>query len=286
MRYLNRKSPRRGQGRSKASRATRRRPPSRLAVLRSPRALLLAAGLAAAGTLAGLWMSGWIERQVLAAVDAGYRATARGGLAVADVLVEGRVRSDGEAILAALEVERGSPILALDLGAARARLEALPWVRAAALERRLPDTIFVRLEERRPFALWQLNGNLAVIDQDGTVIDGAPVKEHALLPLVVGPGANSHVAEVVGLVDSEPELKPLVTAAVRVSERRWNVRLKGGIDVRLPEAKASAAWSSLARLEREHGLLQHDVIAIDLRLPDRPVVRTAPGKRKDKGRDT
>lgn len=284
MGYLRKRSPQRPRGRGPGRRAARRK--SRLAALRSPRALLTAAGLVLAATLAGLWTSGWIERQVMAAIDAGYRATARGGLAVADVLVEGRTRSDGAAILAALGVERGSPILALDLAAARARIEALPWVRSAALERRLPDTLFLRLEERRPFALWQLNGNLAVIDQDGAVIAGAPVQEYASLPLVVGPGANSHAKELVLLVESEPELKPLVTAAVRVGERRWNVRLKGGIDVRLPEAEASDAWSSLARLEREHGLLQHDVIAIDLRLPDRPVVRTAPGRTKDRGRDT
>ena len=72
-------------------------------------------------------------------------------------------------------------------------------------------------------------------------------------------------------------LRPRVAAAVLVRGRRWNVRLAGGIDVRLPEDDPRAAWAQLARMQREHGVLERDVIAIDLRMPDRLVVRTAPG---------
>jgi cell division protein FtsQ len=47
--------------------------------------------------------------------------------------------------------------------------------------------------------------------------------------------------------------------------------------VRLPEVEPAKAIAQLAKIEREHGLLDKDVITIDLRLPDRLVVRTAPG---------
>ena len=75
----------------------------------------------------------------------------------------------------------------------------------------------------------------------------------------------------------QPELQSVVTAAVRVSDRRWNLRLNGGIDVQLPEDSAAEAWDQLARMQREHQLLQKDVVLIDLRLPDRMIVRTANG---------
>ncbi len=55
--------------------------------------------------------------------------------------------------------------------------------------------------------------------------------------------------------------------------RRWTLKVDNGIDVRLPEQGASAALARLARLEREHKLLDRDVIAIDLRMADRVVVR-------------
>ena len=64
--------------------------------------------------------------------------------------------------------------------------------------------------------------------------------------------------------------------AVRVGGRRWNLRFHGGTDVRLPETGAAEAWAQFARIERQHGVLQRDVDSIDLRLPDRLVVRTAP----------
>ena len=77
-------------------------------------------------------------------------------------------------------------------------------------------------------------------------------------------------------MNSEPELRERVTSAVLVAGRRWNVQIEGRIDVRLPEDDAAAAWAQLAEIERRQGLLSRDVVVIDLRLPDRLVVRTSP----------
>src|SRR3546814_16676093 len=80
----------------------------------------------------------------------------------------------------------------------------------------------------------------------------------------------------IAVMNSEPELRERVTAAVRVGGRRWNIQIEGRIDVRLPEADAAGAWAQLARIERQQGLLSRDVLIVDLRLPDRLVVRTDP----------
>ena len=232
------------------------------------------AAVAVTGLTGGLWFSGWIAERAERSLDWSYGLSADAGLAVDDVLVEGRHRTDAGAILAALEVERGLPILAFDPHAAKQRLEALPWVAKAAVERRLPSWIYVSLTERQPLALWQLDGKLTVIDSDGTVIPGAKIERFASLPLVVGQDAPAHAADLLALLDSEPNLRPLVTAAFRVSGRRWNLRLEGGIDVQLPEAGADLAWAKLAEVERQQQVLERDVIVSDLRLPDRLIVRT------------
>ncbi len=246
------------------------------------RALSVGIGIALVLTLAGsawFWHNGWLGRQADRMAEAAYQLTADAGFAVDNVLVEGRGRTDQAAILAALKVQRGTPILAIDPRAARARLEALPWVRQATVERRLPKLVYIHLTERSPLALWQLDGKLSVIDRRGQVIPGVSAKQFARLPLVVGQGAPQHAAALIAMLDREPDLRPLVTAAVRVSGRRWNLHLRGGIDVRLPETDPAGAWVQLARLEREHGVLGRDVVAIDLRLPGRLVVRTAPDAR-------
>lgn len=238
--------------------------------------IALATALVLLGT-GWLWSSGWVGRSLDRAGQAVLAATAEAGLKVGDVLVEGRERTARGTVLETLGVVRDQPILGFDPQAARERLERLPWVLSAVVERRLPEAIHVRLIERRPLALWQHKGRLAVIDQAGAVIPEAEPKAFAQLPLVVGEDAPGYTADLLAMLYSEPEIGPLVSAAVRVRGRRWNLRLDSGIDIRLPEHDPAAAWAKLARVQREHDVLGRDVAIIDLRMPDRLIVRTAPG---------
>ena len=233
-------------------------------------------GLVVLAGVVGLIGSGWVGRKLDDLATGLGRASASAGLAVGEVFVEGRARTRPERLLAAVGVTRGDPILGFDPQAAKARIEAMTWVRQATVERRLPSVIYLRLEERSPIALWQVEGQIEVIDETGQVIDGARPEDFAGLTLVVGPDAPAHAAALLRLLDSEPELSRRVVAAVRVGGRRWNLRFHGGTDVRLPETGAAEAWAQFARIERQHGVLERDVDSIDLRLPDRLVVRTAP----------
>ncbi|MDX1574864.1 MAG: cell division protein FtsQ/DivIB [Kiloniellales bacterium] len=248
------------------------------------------AGLVILAGIIGLIGSGWAGRKLDDLADGLGRASAALGLAVDEVFVEGRVRTRPEQLLAAVGVVRGDPIFELDPPLAKSRIEALPWVRRATVERRLPSVIYLRVEERHPMALWQADGRLTVIDESGAVIPGARPEDFAGLTLVVGPDAPTHAAQLLQLLAEEPELSRRVVAAVRVGGRRWNLRFHGGTDVRLPETGAAEAWAQFARIERQHGVLQRDVDSIDLRLPDRLVVRTAPDedppKASDDGKNT
>ncbi len=219
------------------------------------------------------------------------QASATLGLRVADVRVEGRATTDRETILEALNARLGTPILAVDPMRAKRQLESLPWVRSAAIERRFPDTIYVRLVERQPMALWQHGGKLDLIDRTGAVIPVARLDHFAKLPMVVGEDAAAHAATLLAMIATEPDLAARVTAAVDVGSRRWNLRLDNAIDVLLPTDDPAEAWAELARLQRTSAILQRDVRAIDMRLPDRLVVRVAPEPPKEappvkKGRPT
>ena len=225
----------------------------------------------------GLAWSGWFGRQAERLHAAWLATTAEAGLAVEDVLVIGRQRTDKGQLLAQIGVRRGMPMLAIDPYETKARLEALPWISRATVERRLPRLLLLEIEERQPMALWQHRSRKAVIDRQGKVIPEAEPGRFSGLPLVVGEGAPPHTAELLAILAREPELQAQVAAAVRVGKRRWNLRLTNGIDVRLPEIDAAAAWTELARVERDHGLLKRDILAIDLRLGDRMILRMAPG---------
>ncbi|MGE0259113.1 MAG: cell division protein FtsQ/DivIB [Alphaproteobacteria bacterium] len=207
------------------------------------------------------------------AADRVVAATASLGMVVDNIEVEGRETTDRAMIVAALAARRGTPILAVDLWQAKAELEKLPWVRSAVIERRLPRTLHVRLAERRPLALWQHEGKQQVIDQHGEVIPGADLSRFARLPLVVGDNAAVRAAALIEMLGQEPALAARVTAAVRVDDRRWNLRIDDSIEVLLPEDNPDAAWAQLAGFERRSNLLKRDVQRVDMRLPGRLVVR-------------
>jgi cell division protein FtsQ len=207
--------------------------------------------------------------------------TARAGLVVADIEVEGRETTDRETVMSALGVGVGAPILAISPRRAKDQLEALPWVRSAVVERRLPDTLYVRLVERKPLALWQHGGKLELIDHEGGVISVTRLDRFAKLPLVVGEHAAARAAALLDMLASEPDLAARVTAAIRVGDRRWNLRIDNTIDVLLPAESAADAWSQLARLERSSAILKRDVQTVDVRLPDRLVLRVNPEAPKE-----
>jgi cell division protein FtsQ len=202
--------------------------------------------------------------------------TARLGLVVRDVRVEGRETTESDTILAALGAKPGTAILAVSPRRAKEQLEALPWVRSAVVERHLPDTLYVRLVERKPLALWQHGGKIELIDREGAVIPVTRLDRFAKLPMVVGEDAAGHAVELLDMLATESDLASRVTAAIRVGDRRWNLRIDNAIDVLLPAESAASAWAQLARLERSSSILKRDVQAVDVRLPDRLVVRVNP----------
>jgi cell division protein FtsQ len=144
------------------------------------------------------------------------------------------------------------------------------------VERRLPGTVLVRLTERTPFAIWQHQGRFSVIDRDGRVVATETLDAFGPLPLVVGAGADRHAAALYDLLLAHRNVLARTQALVRVGERRWNLRLHNGIDVLLPEGQEAPALNRLAELQTRHALLDRPVAALDMRLPDRLVVRQQP----------
>ncbi|MGY8991066.1 MAG: cell division protein FtsQ/DivIB [Rhodospirillales bacterium] len=200
--------------------------------------------------------------------------TGRLGFTVQDILVEGRRETKQKDLLKAVRLARGAPIFAYDLDAARERVEALPWVHRAVVQRMLPNTIFLRIEERKPLALWQHKRRFSLIDETGSVIVRKGIERFSNLLVVVGRKAPLHAKDILKVLSAEPGLQKKVKAAVWVGDRRWNIRLFGGIDVRLPEDNPAGAWHRLAEYDRKHNVLNRDVEVLDLRQPDRLIVRT------------
>lgn len=255
-----------------ARRNVRRRPAPRW--LRRTVRAAAAAALAAIALGGSAWLSGRIEIATGRAFDALALEMAGAGIRVEKIFLEGRRHESADSVASALAVPRGAPMLGIDLEAARRRLEKLPWVRSAGVERRFPDTVRVTIVERLPLALWQRRNELVLVDDRGDVIAHEDLGRFPDLLVIVGKDAPVHAGSLLKILSNEPALKKRVNAAVRVGARRWNLRMDNGVYVWLPERGALDAWNRLARFERLHGLLEQDLQSIDLRIPDQLIVRT------------
>lgn len=243
-------------------------------ILTRRRAFWLAVVALAIGAPAWLIVSGRLAPVEALAHREAMALSREAGLTVAEVLVEGRDRTSQAALRDALAVSRGAAILDVDLGAAQTRLQALPWVRDAVVERRLPDTIYVQLVEREPIARIRDKGKLALVDRDGEVVRIAIDDSFAKLPLVQGQGAAANTPQLIGLLGEQPALAQRVTVARRIGDRRWDLVFDNGVVLRLPEELPSLAWARFAEMEKAHGLLNRGLVAIDLRLKDRIGLQT------------
>ena len=195
------------------------------------------------------------------------------GFRIAAVAVSGGSQVSREQALALAGVTGRSSLLFFNAETARTQLLANPWIADAAVLKLYPDRLLITITERRAFALWQRNGQVNVVADDGTVLQPFVEDRYRGLPLVVGSGAERRAKEFIGLLDRFPEIRSALSASVLVAERRWNLRLTNGMDVRLPENDLQAALDRLVKLDRDKKLLSRDIASIDLRLPDRVTAR-------------
>jgi cell division protein FtsQ len=236
------------------------------AIARRPM-LAMSGSLATLAIVIALLLSGAVGRALHTADDGLAALVADAGFGISDIHISGYRRTPFQSVIAALGMQPGQSIFAADLGAAHARLSRLPWVASADVKRRYPDSIYVSLVEKRPFALWQSPDGIVVVERNGRVITGDGVERFARLPKLVGAGAPQAAAELIDAVAAHRAVAARVAAYQRQSRRRWNIILDDGVVVKLPETGWRKQLDALERLIIDAGILERDVTEIDLRSP-------------------
>jgi len=195
------------------------------------------------------------------------------GFRIAAISLTGEKEVSREEVLTTAGVTGRASLLFLDADAARVRLMANPWIADAAVLKLYPDRLQITITERSAFALWQKDGRVNVIAADGTVLEPFVEDRYLGLPFVVGAGAERQAHDFLAVVDRYPDIRSVLSASILVADRRWNLHLNNGIDVKLPESDVADALDRLVALDRDKKLLSRDITTVDLRLPDRVTVR-------------
>jgi cell division protein FtsQ len=198
------------------------------------------------------------------------RAAELAGLGLQEVTLSGHRFTADTDIYAALDLDHARTLLSFDAGAAQARIERLPWIKHASIERIVPDRIDVRVTERVPYALWRDGDRNWLTDRAGRTLQVAPADVMPRLLRVSGKGAPREAAALSALLVDFPDVARRLESAERVGERRWTLHLAGGTSVALPATGEAEALARLAHLD-ESGL--GGARRIDLRVPARVLVQ-------------
>jgi len=267
-----------GLYRSGATPVPERRPPHRL-IGWLERHLPHRAGVAATILMLlgsagfGIVKGGHFDELLAALSDTRNAIANTAGFRITTVVINGRKQLSQDEVLAIGGVNGRSSLLFLDAATVRDSLKANAWIADATILKLYPGHLQIDIIERSAFALWQRDGGLSVIADDGTVLEPYVSRRFVHLPLVVGKGADAKARDFLALLDRYPQVRAVTKAAILVGERRWNLRLQDGLDVRLPENDVGRALAVLSKLDTEDRLFSRDIVAVDMRLPDRLTVQ-------------
>jgi cell division protein FtsQ len=221
----------------------------------------------------GIVRGGHLEELTSALGDTRNAIANSAGFRITTVAINGRKQLTQDEVLAIGGVNGRSSLLFLDAAVVRDKLKADPWIGEATVLKLYPGHLQIDIVERSAFALWQQDSRLSVIADDGAVLEPYVSRRFISLPLVVGKGAETRAKDFLALLARYPQMHSATKAAILVGERRWNLRLKDGLDIRLPENDVGNALAALSKLDKEDRLFSRDIVAVDMRLPDRLTVQ-------------
>ena len=194
------------------------------------------------------------------------------GYAAQEIRVAGLKRQKASTVLRAIKVKPDDSLIGFSATAAQSVLEQVDWVQKAQVHRIYPNQLEIDIVERVPFAIWQRDGEFYVIDKTGAAFTSIEAGDVKKLLVVTGEGAHKKVFELVNHMEAHLGLKSKVVAAGRVGDRRWNLYLKNGLKVMLPEKGLAEALVRLEQLQYDTGVFEKAVASIDLRLGEQIVV--------------
>lgn len=207
------------------------------------------------------------EQAALIASDAGFK--------VSHLEVRGVNRMNEQRIYERILGQSDRAMTSLDLASLRDELNQLPWVKDARVSRKLPDTLVIDIVERNPHAVLRKPDRLVLIDDTGVELETVSATKAKGMLVISGLGVGQRVQDLTRLLDAAPALKPQVSEAEWVGNRRWNLTFKTGQVLALPEGdeKSAGALLSFARMDGVNRLLGGKVAAFDMRAPDRIFMR-------------
>lgn len=230
----------------------------------------------------GLWFGAWQQKQSELALwheaqSFFQRAISVIQFPVREVHIVGHKKTKEKVIVRQIGNVWDRSLITLNTNAVQKKVEQLPWVRGAVVERVFPHTLNIYVTERQGIGRWVTLDGRYVFDKDGVVIEKIRVGAYLDLPIYEGHEAPSAAFELEAALKQFPGLNLFFDRYRWVDGRRWTLITRDGLEVLLPSRQFLQGLKRLKGLQARHKLLNRDLVLIDLRLEDRVTIRPKKG---------
>ena len=127
------------------------------------------------------------------------------------------------------------------------------------------NLITIKIEEKNIIGLLKIKNNYYLIDEFNNILESKIIPNLFQLPVFIGKNSNKNANLILSLIN-ESDINLNYLSFSFVDQRRWNISLKNGIKILLPETKVLDTLKLLNKVVSKYNILDGNFIEIDLRI--------------------
>ena len=190
------------------------------------------------------------------------------GFRVENIIIAGTNNLPKDYINNIIKIYNNINIFKINLSKIHHKIIKNSWVKEAYIERVLPNTLKIKILEKKPIAIWQNRKNNELVTANGDVIYHGNV--HIFkndFPIIKGNKSKENISSILRILESNKNLSKNIWSLTFINQRRWDLHFNQGLVVRLPAQNVNKAWNKIIKLQQNYNILNLRLTEIDLRNP-------------------
>ena len=188
------------------------------------------------------------------------------GFSLKKIYIIGKYNLKEKEIVDTAKLIKGQSIFNINLNEVYNNLLLNEWIENVQIKRSLPNTIEIKIKEKKPLAILQTKLGNKLITEDGSIISIANTHDFKnKLPIITGENANIKAFSIITILKQQQDLYKNVWSISYVNNRRWDIHLKQGVTILLPKFNLNKAWNTINFLHKKYQILDLGLTEIDLR---------------------
>ena len=191
------------------------------------------------------------------------------GFKIKNILVSGTYNLSQDYVVNIINTQNHINILNVNLNSIYNKIKKNSWVKETYVERILPDTIKIKVLEKKPIAIWQNHKGNKLITINGDVIYHANVNKFKnSFPIIKGKKSKENISTLLKILETNKNFAKNIWSLTFINQRRWDLHFNQGLIVRLPSQDVIKAWQKIIKLQTNYNILNLRLTEIDLRNPE------------------